>query len=72
VPLCGYQASRSGSLPAEPIKVAVSAEIEAGPEETPQTIFSAVTPAPEIETVVETETEKTEIAQKKTQKSAIT
>jgi len=48
---------------------AVNAEIEARAEGTPQTLFSAVTLAPKIETVAETEPEETEIAtEKETQK----
>ncbi|NSW92104.1 MAG: hypothetical protein HPY74_15780 [Firmicutes bacterium] len=52
-----------GKVPIEPMKTAVNAEMEAGPEETQQILLSAVTPVPE------NETEETEItAEKETQK----
>jgi hypothetical protein len=66
VALCATVWPRSAeveSLPAEPVKTAVAAEIEARSEETSKILLSAVTPAPEIET------EETEItAEKETQK----
>ena len=73
VPLCGHRASRSRILPAEPVKTAVSAEIEARSEKTPQILLSADVPAPKAEPVAESEPKETDItAEKETQKPAPT
>lgn len=74
VALCAAMWPRSaevGDLPAEPVKTAVNAKIEARSEETSQIILSADTPEPEKEAVAESEPQKTEItAEKETQKPA--
>lgn len=58
---------RSGILPAEPVKTAVTVEIEARSEETPRILLSDDTLAPEIEAVAEREPLKTGItAEEKT------
>ena len=68
VPLCGLGALRSGGVPTEPVKSAVTTEIEARPEETPQILLSADTPAPEAEAVAESDPQVTEItAEEKTE-----
>ena len=62
-----------GDLPAEPVKIAVTTEIEARSEEIPEILFSEDTPATETEVVAESEPQITEItAEKETQKSAAT
>ena len=68
VALCAAVWPRSaevGDLPAEPEKAAVSAEIEAWSEERPRILLSADThaPAPETETVAESEPSITEITE---------
>lgn len=58
VALCAAVWPRSaevGDLPAEQVKAAVTAEIEAQSEEMPQILLSADTHAPEAETVAESE-----------------
>jgi len=74
--LCAVVWPRSsgvGSLPAEPVKTAASAKIEARSEEKLQILFTADNPAPVLETVVESEPPKTEIsAEKETEKLAPT
>lgn len=49
-----------GDLPVEPVKAAVTAEIEARSEEIPSILFSADTHTPEPETVAENEPPETE------------
>lgn len=57
-----------GNLPAEPLKTAVSAEIEARSEEMSQIFLSGVSRAPEVEVVADKELPKTEItAEEKTE-----
>lgn len=46
-------------LPAEPVRTAANAEIEARSEETPEILLSADTPTPEPEPVAESEPEET-------------
>ncbi|MEL7565960.1 MAG: DUF6550 family protein [Dehalobacterium sp.] len=76
VALCAAVWPRSaevGDLPAEPEKAAVTAEIEARSEEMPLIIPSADTPAPEPESVAESEPAEPKItAEKETQKPAAT
>lgn len=48
-----------GGVPTEPVKSAVTTEIEARPEETPQILLSADTPAPEAEAVAESDPQVT-------------
>jgi len=76
VALCAAVWLRSAEgvdLPTRPTKAAVSAEIEARSEETPQILLSADTPAPEAEPVVEREPPKAEITtEKETEKPAPT
>lgn len=61
------------SLPAEPIKAAVIAEIEACSEETPHIFISTDAPAPEAEVEAESEPQITEItAEKETEQPAPT
>jgi len=50
-----------GDLPAEPIKTAATAEIEARSEEMHEILLSADIPAPEAEVVAKSEPAKTEI-----------
>lgn len=58
-----------GGLPAEPVKTAVSAEIEARSEETPQILISADIPTPVMEAVTESNSSEKEItAEKETEK----
>lgn len=60
-----------GDLPAEPIKAAVSAEIEARSEETQHIFISADMPTPITEAVTESNSPKAEItAEKETEKPA--
>lgn len=59
------RSTEAEDLPAEPVKAAVSAEIEARSEETPQFLLSVDTPAPEAEPVVESEPQTTEITSEK-------
>ncbi|MDA8229363.1 MAG: hypothetical protein M0T74_16990 [Desulfitobacterium hafniense] len=55
-------------LPAEPVKAAVSDEIEARSEKMPQILLSADTPAPEAKAVAESEPPKTVVtAEEKTE-----
>jgi len=62
-----------GNLPAEPIKTAVSAEIESRSEEMPQILLSADTPVPVVEPVMESEPTETQItAEKETEQPAPT
>lgn len=72
VALCAVVLPRSGEvedLPAEPVKAAVSAEIEARSEESPHIFISDDTPAPEATPVVESEPTKILItAEKETEK----
>lgn len=74
VALCAVVWPRSdeiGDLPAEPVKTAVSAEIEARSEEVPSIFISADTPASETEPVAENEPEEVEVtAEKETEKPA--
>ena len=57
-----------GNLPAEPSIPAINAEIEARSEEIPQILLSAVTSAPELALVTESEPEEMEItAEEKTE-----
>lgn len=76
VALCATVWLRSaevGDLPAEPEKIAVSTEIEARSEKMPQIFISADTPAPEAETVAESEPKEAEVtAEKETEKPAPT
>ncbi|MDD4237915.1 MAG: hypothetical protein PHT62_05110 [Desulfotomaculaceae bacterium] len=68
VALCAAVWPRSAEvrdLPAEPVKIAVSTEIEARPEVMPQITLSADVPAPEAEAVVINEPEETEITAEK-------
>ncbi|NLI92793.1 MAG: hypothetical protein GX434_11495 [Peptococcaceae bacterium] len=63
VALCAAVWPRSvegGKVPAEPVKPAVIAEIEAKPEETPPITLSADNSVPEPETVAESEPVETE------------
>ena len=70
IALCAAVLPRSaevGDLPAEPIKTAVTVEIEARSEETPRILLSDDTLAPEVEAVAEREPLKTGItAEEKT------
>lgn len=59
------RSAKVGDLPADPDKTAENAEIMVRSEGTPQTLFSAVTPAPEVETVAEIEPKETEITAEK-------
>ncbi|HYE84342.1 MAG TPA: hypothetical protein VEG39_19530 [Clostridia bacterium] len=73
VVLCAAVWPRSaevGDLPAEPVNAAVSAEIEARAEEKPQITPSDDAPAPETETVAESEPLKTDITTEKETESA--
>lgn len=81
VALCAAVWPRSaevGDLPAEPVKTAVTAEIESRSEEMPRILISADMPTPAPEAVTESEPpiteitagEKTELAQKPVSKSA--
>jgi len=74
VALCAAVWQRSTKveeLPADPVKNAVSAEIEARSEETPHIFISEVMPVPVAEAVAESEPKKTETtAEKETQKPA--
>lgn len=54
-----------GDLPAEPVKAAVSDEIEVKSEETSQIFISAYTPAPETEPAAEIEPQISEITAEK-------
>lgn len=54
-----------GSLPTEPVISAVSAEIEARSEETPDIFATEAMPAPKVESVTENNTPKTEITAEK-------
>jgi len=76
VALCAVVWPRSAEveeLPAEPVKNAVTAEIEAQSEETPIILLSANSPAPKAKAVAESEPQKTEITtEKETQKPAPT
>ena len=71
VALCAAVWPRSaevGVLPAEPVKIAVSAEIEARSEQTSHIFISAVTPASEVELVSEGALKETEVtAEEKTE-----
>jgi hypothetical protein len=67
------QRAEVGDLPAEPVKNAVTAEIEARSEETPHIFISAALPTPITEDVAESDTPKTEItAEVETEKPAST
>ncbi|WP_101909616.1 hypothetical protein [Marasmitruncus massiliensis] len=67
------RSAEGGDLPAEPVKTAVIAEIEARSEEKAEFFISADAPAPEAEAVAESEPVETEIsAEKETQKPAPT
>jgi hypothetical protein len=73
VALCAAVWPRSaevGNLPAEPIKAAVTAEIEARVEEKPQITPSDDAPAPKAETATESEPLKTDITTEKETESA--
>lgn len=76
VALCAAVWPRSAeveNLPAEPVKTAVNAEIEARSEKTPDIFISKVTPAPEVESIAESEPLKTEITtEEETEKQAPT
>lgn len=64
VALCAAVWPRSvegGKVPAEPVKPAVIAEIEAGSEETSQIVLSADTHAPELVAVAKSEPAETEV-----------
>ncbi|MCM1566371.1 MAG: hypothetical protein NC238_10560 [Dehalobacter sp.] len=61
MPLCGHGSAEVEDLPAEPIKTAVTAEIEARPEKIPKFLLSTDNPYPEVEAVAENEPPKTEI-----------
>ena len=63
------RSAEGGDLPAEPVKTAVIAEIEARAEETPQIFLSADIPVPEQEAVAESEPQKTDITAEKKYKS---
>lgn len=56
------QSSEDGKVPIDPVKPAVSAEIEAKPEETPSIILSADNIVHEPEADAESEAQKTNIA----------
>jgi len=67
------QSAEVGDLPAEPVKAAVTAEIEARPEETQHISISDNVPAAETEAVAVSEPPETEItAEKETTKSVPT
>lgn len=72
VTLCAAMWPRSAevrNLPAEPVKAAVTAEIEAGLEGTPEIFIFADISAPRSETVAESEPPKTDLtAKEETQK----
>lgn len=68
VALCAAVLPRSnevGDLPAEPVKTAIAAEIEARLEETSQIFVSVDMPAPVAEAVVESESQINEVTAEK-------
>lgn len=68
VALCAAALPRSAEvedLPAEPVKTAENAEIEARLEEKPQILLSADTPTPEAETVAKSKSGETKITSEK-------
>lgn len=65
VPPCGHGVPKSGNLPAEPVKNALTTQIEARSEETPQILLSTDISAPEVELVGESEPPKAEITTEK-------
>jgi len=63
--------SEVGDLSAEPVKTAVTAEIEARSEKTPQILTSEDKPAPIVKAVTESNSPETKVtAEKETQKPA--
>jgi hypothetical protein len=66
------RSAEAESLPAEPVKTTVNAEIEARSSETPHIFISEGMPAPESKPIAESNSTKTEItAEKETEKQAI-